>query len=337
MRRGNLFATIVVAALLVAAANWEVERASVNSLPRQLIRKIAAGAPVVDVLGIGDSLVYAGIDPESLQNTFRQAGQPIAVMNAGMAGSIDIEQLALTRVALRSHTVRNLIYGFFDQQMSPGPPLKNSELTGFHAMLYYQEPESTLRYAQFGLADVVAFQVYRRFALLRERGNVWAKVEKTRRAMDQMGMPLKETNQFGFVAQFSEFGDPQEFARRCEEIMRSGNFLSAARQALFREAESSGARVTVVEMPVHPLHAARYYDLPAWKAFRTQDRLAVERAGAAYIDASLWIPDAGDFQDHLHLTAPGAARFSRLLAQELLRRDGNQRLSHANPVTLSSQ
>jgi len=60
--------------------------------------------------------------------------------------------------------------------------------------------------------------------------------------------------------------------------------------------------------------------LPLWGEFRLQIRRAVERAGGTYVNASRWIPNEADFQDHVHLARSGAAKFSRMLAEQILGR-----------------
>jgi len=243
---------ICLTAVAVAAANFAVGRAASNSVPRQTMRRINAAGPVIGVLGMGNSLMAAGFDPTAVQDTFQNAGRPVIALNGALGATTAIEQLALTRLALRHHTVQDLVYGFSDQQMTTGGPLKNSYLIGNHAMLYYQEPQLTLQYARFDLLDRLEFQICRCCALLRERGNIWAKVEKMRRAMEEVGMPPQETNQFGRRADFDllESANPNEFARQCREKMSSGDFLSPVLQELFREAEARGSRITVVEMPM---------------------------------------------------------------------------------------
>jgi hypothetical protein len=215
-----------------------------------------------------------------------------------------------------------MVYGFGDQQLAGGAQVKNSDLIGNRAMLYYQEPAITLQYAGFDLLDLLEFQTYRCCALLRERSNIWAKVEKMRRAMEEVGMPHQETNQFGRRDDFKllEAADSDDFDRRCTEVARSGDYVAPTLQELFREAEAAGTSILVVEMPMSPTHLARFYAKPVWKEFRFKTRLAVERAGGAYLDASTWIPAEDDFGDHLHLSQSGAVRFSRLLALELMKR-----------------
>lgn len=284
------------------------------------MRDIDSAQPVIDVLAIGNSLVAAGFDVDAIEHALGNAGHPVVALNAGLGSTNSIEHLVLTRRALRDHTVKQLIYGFFDQQMSDDTPLKNSDLIGNHAMLYYEEPQLAVRYAHFDWIDLVAFQTYRCCALLRERGNIWTKVEKMRRAMGNVGMPARITNQFGHPEDFDllEFVSQDEFIRRCQEVIRAGTFLSPPIRELFQEAEARGVRVTVVEMPMHPFHVKKFYDLPEWDEFRRFNRQAVEGLGAEYIDASHWIPDEAEFQDHIHLGNSGAAKFSKILAERLI-------------------
>ncbi len=327
MNRPSILIAVAFTALIVAAANFAVGRASSNSVPRQTMRNINAAGPVIGVLGVGNSLMAAAFDENAVQETLHQAGRSVIAVNAGLGATSTIEHLALTRLAWEHHTVREIAYGFFDQQMSTEEPLKNSDLVGNYAMLYYQEPQLTLRYGRFNWLDLVEFQTYRCCALLQERGTIWAKVEKMRRAMQDVGMPKQESNQFGRRADFNllEATAPEQFAERCQNVIRSGDFISPALQELFKEAQSHGSRVTVVEMPMTPFHRKQFYDQPVWGEFRAQTRAAVERAGAAYIDAGSWIPDDSDFQDHLHLSRLGAERFSRKLAEHMLERGNASR------------
>jgi hypothetical protein len=322
MRPRTVFVAICVAFIIMAAGNFAVGRAARNAVPRQTMREINQAPPVIDILGVGNSLMAAGFDRAAVQRTFQTVGRAVVAINGALGASGTIEHLDLTRLALRRHTVRDLVYGFSDQQMSPEPPLTNADLIGNRSMLYYDEPQLTLRYARFDWMDRVEFETYRCCALFQERSAIWAKVEKMRRAMQEVGMPHQETNQFGRKADFDllEANGPEQFEQRCQAVMRSGDYLSPALQELFRETQAHGSRVTVVEMPMHSSHLTRFYDLPIWAEYLVRNRAAVEGAGGTYIDASRWIPDDSDFQDHIHLSRSGAARFSQMLAEHLLAR-----------------
>jgi hypothetical protein len=309
----------MTAAILVGV-NLAVGRAARHSVPRQTIAAIDSVGSVIGVLGVGNSLMAAAFDAAAVEQTFQKAGRAIVAVNGALGASGPIEHLDLTRVALQHHMVQNLVYGFSEQQMSMEAPLKNSDLIGNEAMLYYDEPQLTLKYARFNWMEWVEFETYRCCALLRERSAIWIKVEKMRRAMQEVGMPHQDTNRFGRRADF-ELIEPtgaKQFTERCSTVIRSGDFIVPALQELFKEARSHGSRVTVVEMPAHPSHMKTFYDLPIWDEFRRLNRQAVERSGAAYLDASHWVPEESEYQDNLHLGASGAAQFSRMLAEHLI-------------------
>ena len=320
MSRRSVVQAMIVALAMVAAADVLIRRMASNSMPRQVMRTIASSPPVIDVLGIGNSLMVAGFDPDAVEQIFRDAGRPCAAVNGGLGATGVIEHLALTRLALSHHNVKTVIYGFFDQQMSADLAGRNSDLIGNRSMLYYQEPQLTLRYARFDLFDRLSFQVCRSSALLRERSTIWTRVEGLRRMMGSVGMPPQETNSFGRRADFAllEAPDTHIFVEACQKVIQAGDFLAAPVQEMLREAREHGAKVIVVEMPMHPDHVRRFYSEPVWRTFRARTRAAVESAGAAYLDASAWIPDGHLFADPLHLSKEGGIQFSRLLARRLI-------------------
>lgn len=182
---------MAVAFLAVLGGDLITQRLVVHSVPRQTMASIATAARTIDLLGIGNSLMAAGFDPDEIERVCREGGRPCVAVNAGLGSTTTIEHLDLARFSLSRHRVKTLIYGYFDQQMSVDAALKNADLIGNHSMLYYQEPELTLRYAHFDGFNRLAFQVYRCCALLRERSAIWAKVERLRRQIGAVGMPAE--------------------------------------------------------------------------------------------------------------------------------------------------
>lgn len=320
MSKRNIFQAITVAIAILIAADLWISRATQDVLPRQTIRRIESAPSAIDVLGIGNSLIAAGFDSVAVEQTFLKSGRPCVAVNGGLGGSGVIEHLALARLALRRHSVKFLLYGFFDRSMTVDA-VKNSDLIGNRNMLYYQEPQLALRYAHFDAIDRLSFELCRSTALLRERGSVWAKVENLRRRMSALGTAPQQTNRFGRTADFAllEASDSNSFMLSCQKLIQSGNFLSAPVQALLQQARQHGVKVIVIEMPVHPSHLASFYALPIWDEFRNATRLAVERSGATYLNASAWIPGEGLFADRLHLSEEGAGEFSRMAAAYLMR------------------
>lgn len=317
----TVLSAVLVAVLLLFVADSAAHFLASNSVPRQLIRKIGSAPATIHVLGIGNSLMAAGFDPFTVEQSFQQSGQRVTAVNGALGASGVIEQLLLARLAFRNHAVRTMIYGFFDDQLSYDLPLVNSDLIGNHSMLYYQEPQLTLQYANFSKPDRLAFQVYRCCALLMDRTAIWAKVEKLRRRMQEIGMPRAETNEFGRRADFAllEANTPESFERRLRQLIQSRTLLSPPAQALLQQARDHGAKVVVVEMPMHPFHVRSFYDQPIWDEYRTKIRQALAQEGATYLVASQWVLDDRLFADHLHLSNAGAVRFSQLLADYLIR------------------
>ncbi len=309
MSRRRTFQIVIGVMAIAVAADLLTERLARNSVPRQTMARIDSAPKTIDVLGIGNSLISTGFDPAVVEQTFQQAGRSCTAVNGALGATGALEHLALARMAFRSHTVKILVYGFADQKLSSDVVKKNSDLIGNRAMLYYADPQLTLQYARFDPLNRLYFQFYRRFALLRERGSIWAGADKLRGAAD----PFE-----GLDLALQEPSESQSFLAACQAVVQSGGALSAPVQALLQQAREQGAKVVVVEMPMHPSHVKKFYTQPIWQKFRAATRIAVEDAGATYLNASGWLPDGALFPDHLHFSKEGAHEFSRLLARYLM-------------------
>jgi hypothetical protein len=149
--------------------------------------------------------------------------------------------------------------------------------------------------------------------LLAERGAIWAKVERLRRAISQQGMPTQATNQFGRVADFTllEAKSQDEFVRHCERA--SQERLNAAILEIIREAQERHLRVVFVLMPLPPRHVQTFYDSNTWEEYQLHLRELLAKQNVAVVDASRWFPDANKFGDALHLNEEGAKEFSQRL------------------------
>ena len=306
-------------AVCLASAEVAVGLSSRGAIPRQVLRRIASAPDTIDILAIGNSLVEAGFGAAEVTTRLAIGDRPIVAVNAGLGASGVIEQLILVRRALLTHHVRLIVYGTFDHQMAVDVVRTNADLIGNHAMLYYQDADVAATYLPFDWANQVLFAICRRSAILRERGTIWARVERLRRRLGEAGMPKAATNAFGRAADFSllEASSESTFVSDTDAILRSGVLLSAPVQDLLSLAKGRGTHVLVVEMPMHPTHLTRYYTSQSWRRFRQRTLEAVEHFGADYIDASHWVPDSVLFADPLHLSAEGARDFSDRLAEFL--------------------
>jgi hypothetical protein len=103
----------------------------------------------------------------------------------------------------------------------------------------------------------------------------------------------------------------------CEHWSSAGDGLNKPALEINREPQARGAKVAIVEMPIHPFHQQHFYVLDAWRRYRTSLRALIERNGAEYVTASGWITDPGEFSAHLHLDPLGAEEFSRRFTLQL--------------------
>lgn len=310
---------IAVAAVVLAVADIGATRLTRNSMPKQTIRALHAAPSTINVLGIGNSLMAAGFDTGEVRQALAAAGKDAVVHNAALGATGLIEHLMLTRTALNGHHVDTLVYGFFDHQMYDDVPAGNAEIFGNRNLLYL-DPALTLQYAPFGLLDRVLFRIFSASTLLRERGTLWAMIERARRRAGSLGLPAKAENQFGRVDDFAllEAGDTATFDAAIQRPRGAGDVLAPPTRALLHDAAARGTRVVVVQMPMPPSHRQRFYFSPPWRAFRDRTKESVEAEGARYLDASQWENEADGFTDGLHLSVDGARRFSQRLAAALV-------------------
>ncbi|MFZ0681152.1 hypothetical protein [Candidatus Binatus sp.] len=328
-----------LAAGILVAFNLIVRHVARNSVPRQLLRQIDAARGVTH-LAVGNSLIFSDFDPSVFDASM--APQPVVAFNAGLGASGTVEQLMILQRALRgASTVKLVIYGFFDFQLTDPPSATLSDLIGNRAVAFYLDPGQALRSYQMNPSDRLEFEILRHVPMVVDRAGIWAKVERIRREMGEVGMPPVETNRFGRVADFAllEARSPAEFASQCELGQRAG--LSQPVVEMIADAHARGAQVVIVEMPMHPYHQSHFYALGAWDKYREHLRKLVDAQHATYLNADDWIEDPNEFADHLHLTPSGAQDFSRRLAVKIREMDfksdtaGDRPKSSSSPIAKS--
>ena len=197
---------IAIAAAMLVAANALIARMARNSVPRQLIRTID-NFPNATLLASGNSLMAAAFDEPTFQKSWEAeppASMKVKPLNIALGASGTVEQLLLLRHAFAVNPNANIIvYGFFNQQLTEIPTGGWNDLTGNRAMSYYVEPyfaadiyapESRLQLLQIGIIGHVPMLV--------ERLTLWAKVEKVRRKLEEIGLPHERTTVFGRAGDF---------------------------------------------------------------------------------------------------------------------------------------
>jgi len=315
----NFLVSLGLVAGILIAFNLIVRHIARNSVPRQLVRELDATAGITH-LALGNSLMAAGFDSSVFDASM--APQPVIAFNAGLGASGTVEQLMILQRALRdASTVKVVIYGFFDFQLTDPPSVTLSDLIGNRAAAFYLDPGLALRSYQMSPSDRLEFELLRHVPMVVERGGIWAKVEKMRREMGEVGMPPVETNRFGQVADFAllEARSPADFASQCERGQKTR--LSQPVVEMIADAHARGAQVVIVEMPMHPYHQSHFYALASWDKYRDHLRKLVEAQQATYLNADDWIEDQNEFADHLHLAPSGAKDFTARLAVRIREMD----------------
>lgn len=313
-RQLALSAVILAAGFL--AINVAVAFLTRNSVPRRVMRHARESRPA-SVIALGNSLVAAGFD-ESAFDAGATLARPRGSANLGLGASAPVEQLLLLRYAL-SHGIRPrlVIYGFYDFQLTEPSRFAIGDLLGNHAMLYYVEPRYARRFYSLSTHDSFEFRSMHGFPMFADRGAIWVKVEKFRRAMAQQGMPPQRSNQFGRASDFSllESDNAEDFRRQCQASLALP--LSPAVDELLRQARDAGIAITVVEMPMRATHRHLFYDTTWWAQYADHLRALLTPYSPTFVDASDWIEDDSLFADPLHLSEQGAAEFSRRLGSLL--------------------
>jgi hypothetical protein len=317
----NFLLSLGLAAGILVAFNLVVQHFARNSVPRQLLRQIDAARGITH-LAVGNSLIAAGFDPSVFGASM--APEPVVAFNAGLGASGTVEHLMILQRALRdAATVKVVIYGFFDFQLTDAPSATLTDFFGNRAVAFYLDPGQALRSYQMSPSDRFEFDLFRHVPMVVERAGIWANVERMRREMGEVGMPRADTNRFGRVADFAllEARSPADFASQCERLTEQNAGLSRPISEMIADAHVRGAQVVVVEMPMHPYHQSHFYALSSWDKYRDHLRKLVEAEHATYLSAADWIEDANEFADHLHLARPGAKDFSARLAVKIREMD----------------
>jgi len=311
--RGQFWGTVLVCAAVLACTNTLVGSLTQHSVSRRILAD-AKSAGSAETIALGNSLVRSGFNADEFTAAQQSQGAPGAALNMAMGASAPVEHLLLLRAALRADDrARLLLYGFYDFQLTDPVSFAFSDIIGNHDLLYYDEPEFARRFYSMSRYDAAGFEIARHFPLLAERGAIWAKVERLRRAISQQGMPDQATNQFGRVADFTllEASGQDEFVKHCERASREQ--LNAPVLEMIREAQERQLRVVLVLMPLPPRHVQTFYDTGGWAEYQRHLHELLAKQNVALVAASRWFPDADKFGDALHLNEGGSREFSRRL------------------------
>jgi hypothetical protein len=309
MRFRHLFIQIIILLAVLASANVVIARLARNSVPHKVLSKGRQAEPATDLF-LGNSTMEAGLD----EHAFAAAKPGSRPLNLGMGSSSPVEHLLIFRQQ-EKHRGARVYYGFFDTHLTDLPEGSWGKLVGNRAMAYYVEPDVALEYyAGQSMLRRFGLRLAGYFPMLVERLATWAKVERGRRFLGEIGMPKKDSNRFGRAEDFNLLeANEDDFKRSCEAAVEESIPLAPPVAAIIRLAQERGSTIYIVEMPMPTSHRDHYYSGPGWTRYRAYVKKLVEDAGGFFVDASDWIDDA-EFADPLHLSEVGAADLSKKLA-----------------------
>lgn len=310
-----LLVQLLVFAMGLIALNGAIGRLSKNAVPRQLLRRPQLAAPATDVY-LGNSLMAAALDEDAI----RSVNPSTVPLNMGLGSTSVVEHLILYQAAAKSHPIRRVYYGFFDDQLTAVPSGTWNDLVGNRAMAYYAGPDTAAKFYAAGDAWLsLQIRTVGWLPMFTERQTIWSKVERVRRILGSRGLPADRTNRFGRADDFAqlEASDAESFARDRASDAGVGVPLTPAIAELLRSVRESGAQPVLVLMPMPRSHRSRFYSSNGWAEYSRWIHELARRAGATVLDASDWVDDKG-FADPLHLDSNGAADFSKRLAVQPL-------------------
>ncbi len=312
MRYYSLFLQIFIAGVILGVANLGVEKLAKTSTANQLRDHCEAVKNPTDIF-LGNSLAAAGIDEEvfNLQNPKRCA------LNAGCGSTGPLEHYLIFEKTTASKG-GTIYYCFFDTQLTDERKADWDTLTGNSALAYYFNLQKTLELsAPHDPVKMLRLTLVSYFPIFYERLAIWAKIEKLRRKLTAIGVPVQEENRFGRITDF-ELLEPENletFAVLLGNQVKEKVGLNIAVSHLVKRLRELECRLVFVLMPMPKLHRTRFNESKNWQSYLEHIKEIARANGAGFVSAIDWVEDSG-FADHLHLNSVGAKRFSQKIYLE---------------------
>ncbi|HEX8537553.1 MAG TPA: SGNH/GDSL hydrolase family protein, partial [Cystobacter sp.] len=301
--------SVVSALVVLVVFNLAIAAATRVTARRKFLARLEHAPRETRLLFLGNSLFEEGIDVDALVASWRPVGQAPVAFNAALHATTPVEHALILKQALpRLPQVRDIVYGYFDDQLSLRSNTGWRDMISSRALAYCFPEEAAALYAPGSWVTAWSFRAMSLLPMLAERTTIWSKVETLRKAMGAWGMS----------ADTAPKEDLDELAWRLGRVVQEDRGLSPAVKELFRLAETRGARMIVVAMPDG--RPPGFHDGPAPRALRAYNRAKVEAAHGLYIDASQWVTERKYYKaDGVHLNPEGARLFSERLGRELSR------------------
>ncbi|MFO0760579.1 MAG: hypothetical protein U0359_29125 [Byssovorax sp.] len=286
----------------------EAKLASVENSYSLKRRSLEEDAPSLEVLILGPSHAYYGIDPDHLSRP--------SLNLANVSQSLQIDAQLASMVLARAPRLRLVLlsFGYFSLGYSTetgGEPWRNGFTHFFYGIQGDQEPWMLLHPRNYSLLALYGPEQTRGMAL---RGFTSTLADN----VSPRGFYAAEPRPASLILDEKD----GEKRVRTHESLQSEEARGANTAALGAMVAALGARsvkVAFVTLPVHATYA-RFMDREVWKRSQAVIRGLVREGAVSYHD---YLEDGRfgveDFRDHDHLCAAGAAKMTRILEEEVVK------------------
>lgn len=319
MKPRAFIAQLALALAVIVVFNVLVARAARNMPARKVVERslTTPGA----TLAHGNSTMAAAMNPAAY-TAASPTREPL--VDIALGATIPVDHLILANFALGANKPRRVIYGFYSFQLFDPPTNSWRQFSGNRAVSLHLDPAAAARHSgRNSFIDSTMIHLTAAIPALLERDVIWAKVERERRGLAELGLAKKAaSNRFGRVEDFAAMGTlkPDDLARAIDQIISTGADFSEPIREMFDAIQKADVELVVVAMPASDISLPTQDAKDKWREFTDYVRGKLQARNARLIDASFWFSDQAVFEDALHLNERGAEVFSARLAQTIEQR-----------------
>lgn len=318
MSRRQLVNVGCVALLCLVVFNVGIQWRA-RSAGKEALDQIPAGRNF-DTIVIGNSTMAAGFQPGEFARA--RGVQEADVLRLALGGvSLQEMALLLEEALARGVSAARLVLGYHDHHLDGDQACKWSHFEGAGNLIYFADEARGRDLYQLHGIEWLKVRITRRIPMLVYRRNLWARVERLRRALSGLGTPVQAEGRFGRVEDFMFYPfDPaarEQTHATWGQLAKAMAPASAALRRIGDACQRAQMQLVVVEMPLSPERVALCSPDPRWQAHRHRCRALAEGLGAWYLAGVDWCNSTDHFEDPVHLNTSGATRFSARLAEAL--------------------
>ena len=314
MQAYYLFLQGFLTCLVLASANYAVGSLASTTVASQLLEKCRNNIYFTDLF-LGNSLIAAGIDENSFNE---ERNNDCKAFNAGCGSTKPLEHALILHQATRPMN-GILFYGFFDTQLTDKSLINWQSLVGNRTITLKTDLNLALKLSDHtNFINVVQLQILSKIPLFYERLAIWAKVEKARRKVGDIGRNSTETARFGRKEDFQllEPKNSLAFENELKKLLFNKVKLSKPILDIISQSKIHQNKAVFLVMPMTSAHRTKFNNSDSWNSYLDQITEVLAKQDVRLINCLDWIDDSL-FEDHLHLSAQGAKVFSTRLAKYL--------------------